>query len=136
MRNKLIDLMRQHCLLQLKLTECTATAETSCAECLADHLLTNGVILPPCCKVGDTVYYLLDGTVRKAKVEERVFFDSIHGGYSSQWRVDACDRTNELELSFDPFDAEAIVFINNQFVSIEIFFTRKDAEKALREVQG
>lgn len=38
------------------------------AEIIADHLLKNGVIVPPC-KVGDTVYYLegsriLDGTVK------------------------------------------------------------------------
>lgn len=30
------------------------------AEAIADHLLANGVIVPPC-KVGDTVYYFYEG---------------------------------------------------------------------------
>ena len=42
------------------------------AETLADHLLANGVIVPPC-KVGDTVYYLggiHKSLVKSATVEE------------------------------------------------------------------
>lgn len=55
-RDRLIEIIEQHCLLRTDTKMCMADKTVgSCSECLADHLLANGVIVPPC-KVGDTVY--------------------------------------------------------------------------------
>ncbi len=66
MRDRLVELVVQ------AREDCTST---SCFQCeyrdkempkdcfprlIADHLLANGVIVPPC-KVGDTVYYFYEG---------------------------------------------------------------------------
>lgn len=55
MKDRLIELLKAHCLLTLNLTDCTAPDETDCADCLADHLLANGVIVPPF-TIGQTTY--------------------------------------------------------------------------------
>ena len=119
MRDKLLELIRQHCLLQLNLTECTATAETSCAECLADYLLANGVILPPC-KVGDTVYAVGYREIYAGTVIEIKSFET----------EDGTEKTYHAED-----DGYPIGFTDEDFGKT-VFLTREEAERALREVQG
>lgn len=41
MRNKMIELMSQHCPLE----DCTRRAVVSCFECMTDHLIANGVTI-------------------------------------------------------------------------------------------
>lgn len=72
MRDRLVDLLEKHCLLQIHKTECTNYDNVEkCSECLADYLIENGVILPPC-KVGDTVYVR-----NRANKPQAMKFDSV-----------------------------------------------------------
>lgn len=96
---------------------------------LADHLLENGVIVPPC-KVGDTVYSI-----------EKMCLGCLHftdGGYS-----DYCECTlDDSKLMFEcDFDKQCIYqicpkkFTYGMIESIgkTVFLSREDAEKALAE---
>ena len=71
--------------------------DVSCRECgaskLADHLLANGVIVPPC-KVGDTVWlvYPLNGTIESREVKSidledlSYFLEFTNGHCYSDWK--------------------------------------------------
>lgn len=84
---------------------------------LADHLLANGVIVPPC-KVGDTVYVLSQGA-----------------GFSVVWRV---YKATAKAIYFDKYGklfvyAEIDKDVGGYFEVELIFLTREEAEKALAE---
>lgn len=108
MRDRLIEVLLQ------KPTKCTF-------EQLADFLLANGVILPPC-KVGDTVWYELFGEINCATV----YFcrgDVYRHGFVL---TDANARdVNGMEMCFD-----------GKCIGKTVFLTRKEAEKALREKEN
>lgn len=79
---------------------------------MADRLLENGVIVPPC-KIGDTVYYLggLYNRLIKSAVVEEIIADS--------------DGVSDLFVTSE----DGVTFEN----SIKIFFlTREEAERALK----
>lgn len=73
------------------------------AEVIADHLLANGVICPPC-KVGDKVYWLDNGKIKS----DEVFEISIHSD-------------------------GILVHTGIQFCLEQVFLTREEAEKAIKE---
>ncbi len=82
----------------------------SCRECrardIADHLLANGVILPPC-KIGDTVYHTDFGRIYEVVVENVVceapgvsFDEASIGNFIFLTREDAesaLERRKEVE---------------------------------------
>ena len=84
---------------------------------LADHLLANGVILPPC-KVGDSVYHVYKGdTIVSALVEDwkkEAFGD---------WLFRACFSVNGSFVT--------LLFDDNN-IGKTVFLTREEAEAALR----
>lgn len=89
-------------------------------EIMADALIENGVIVPPC-KVGDPVYF--------------VFFDDERGIWvlSDNEIKDVCNRgilTSPFldERENDPEHWELVMFGDD-----EMFFSREEAEKALKE---
>lgn len=80
----------------------------------ADYLLANGVIVPPC-KVGDTVYCIvegfdvvMEGHIRQLIVAEGIFIDCVIRGYFNQ------------------------VFHSSK-IGKTVFLTREEAEQALRK---
>lgn len=80
-------------------------------EFVADYLIANGVICPPC-KVGDTIYQT-DGV--------RIYPSTIHEiTYTSSKVI---------------FVTENIVF-DEQAINNSIFLTREEAEKALERSKG
>ena len=80
------------------------------AEYVADRLISNGVIVPPC-KVGDTVYwYNMGGEIAEAKVKMLGFAVRHSKGF-------------EYDVPFDAFGKT-------------VFLTREEAEKALAEREG
>lgn len=90
------------------------------AKNIADHLLANGVIVPPC-KVGDTVYVLI-GEPSRAVKEFRVrtiVFNETH---------DSIGFTNKS--MFTIWDKRWYDFFGKI-----IFTTRDEAEKALEGMQ-
>lgn len=85
---------------------------------LADHLLANGVIVPPC-KVGDTVYVLFgepSRTIKEFRVRTIVFGETN----------DSIGFTNKS--MFTIWDKRWYDFFGKI-----IFTTREEAEKALSE---
>lgn len=113
MRDRLIELLLQ--------TE-TFTSDYSeqarqQAEYKTDYLLANGVIVPPC-KVGDTIWYELDGEIKSAVIyscagvlERRGFI--ITDAYAKS--------SDGLEVAF-----------NGKCFGKSIFLTREEAEAALK----
>ena len=78
---------------------------------IADHLIAEGVIVPPC-KVGQTGYYIsgIHGTlIKEAKVEEIYYGE---GGFAFHM----CARYTDFDL-----------------LENEVYFTREEAERALAE---
>ena len=129
MRDRLIELVKQK---SCRYAHC----DGECGECknseifddsiesIADHLLANGVIVPPC-KVGDTVYYIEGAyynskwqTVRPIKVTE------------ISWK---CDRSGR-DLGF------ALIANGTRYkfssIGKTVFLTKEEAEKALAEREG
>lgn len=92
---------------------------------LADHLLANGVIMPPC-KVGDTVYIIynrdmLDIDPSVCSVVDGEIYEMGYG------------RTLSGELKWLFLEMEAGENFYDDDVGKTVFLTREEAEKALAE---
>lgn len=103
-RERLIELMEQ------------ATNGSCHVEDVADYLLENGVVVPPC-KVGDTVYLILYAPIsRKHYIKETSAGNIISiNGY---WYVEHSER-NERLLEF----------------GVKAFVNKEEAEQALKETK-
>ena len=88
---------------------------------LADHLIANGVIVPPC-KVGDIVYAKYSGT---NEIEYYVVDEVIHLG-SDNFEFKA-HLENEDGYMVDNID------FGVPKIGLTVFLTREEAEKALKE---
>lgn len=89
-------------------------------ETLADYLIANGVIVPPC-KVGDKVYYVFEGEIRELKVI------SLSYMFLESFKHFNLHTTNSrgAVLSYEIKD-----------IGKTVFLTRKEAEKALGRSKG
>lgn len=107
-----------------KLIELLNTDMSGCegdyAEEMADHLLHNGVIVPPC-KVGDKVYKISQNKVKKC--------DVVFVGISAD---EKCSYFNFVEYYADGtfYKLYSVVF---GAIGKTVFLTREEAEKALKE---
>lgn len=88
---------------------------------IADHLIENGAILPPC-KVGDTLYDISEFVNGCSSPE-------IYE-YTCEYITIFKDKDGETV-----FEIDAINFHFNDFGKT-VFLTREDAEKSLRERDG
>ena len=97
------------------------------SEQLADHLLASGVIVPPC-KVGDMVYYFnknpLNLMVRKNTIYEAMVVRIVNTRLGIYLVIQIC---NELGCTEIP---------NINEFGKNVFLTREEAEKALKEEQN
>ena len=101
---------------------------------LADHLLANGVIVPPC-KVGQTVYFIygekiIQGTVRLIRPfidkEKTIFKGNVIGEFESVFYEDGRKEEYEIYVVFDkPFGSERVAYL-----------TKEEAEQKLKEREG
>ena len=111
MRERLIELVRDACAKWYQ-EAFERTTEKSSSTYVADHLLANGVIVPPC-NVGQTIYFLggIRGkSIKSATVEEIIINDN---------GVRDLLVTTENGVTFED--------------SIETFYlTREEAERALK----
>lgn len=82
---------------------------------IADYLLDNGVIVPPC-KVGDTVYILAGHNGRKY---EKDTCEGFYIGYDGVVQV----RVRNMKGNHGTYGV----------IGKTVFLTREDAEKALKE---
>lgn len=84
---------------------------------IADHLLANGVILPPC-KVGDAVYdasEFFDGTL----------YPELYLLQDNTMEIKKTD--NGYRFTYDG------MFLTKDDIGKTLFLTREEAEKAIRE---
>lgn len=100
------------------------------AQHTADHLLANGVIVPPC-KVGDTIYRIVEmGT--------RIHYKQVGRfeiGHTRGYKIVPCTE------NIKRFIRSCAVTKNNFFDVCEnigetVFLTKEEAEQALKEREG
>ena len=84
---------------------------------IADHLIANGVIVPPC-KVGDTVYYIssIHIGIHRSLIKSATVVEIIANSTGDSNLFVKSENGLSFEDSFDTF-----------------FFTREEAEQALKE---
>ncbi len=88
------------------------------AEVVADYLLDNGVIVPPC-KVGDTVYMVTPG----GKIHEKEVL-----GATMSFGLNLYD---EIWTRWSFLSKDALVF-KDLDIGKTVFFAREEAEQALK----
>ena len=108
MRKRLIELLED----TLNEWECDVSIKT--LTDIADHLIENGVIIPPC-KVGDTVY-----------------FDTYLHGHSVGVRPHKVIKVKSVIMT-EPSKGGIGAEIPDWSFGESVFLTREEAEKALRE---
>lgn len=114
MRNRLIELLDNNC----------GYCDEQKAETLADHLLANGVIVPPC-KVGDTVFakQKWDEFVTEYQVTNFFISQNKKGEWAKKYRAmkffDGKTSAWRLDFSFDE-------------IGKTVFLSREEAEEALK----
>ena len=120
MRDRLIELLSKF--ERVCDESCTGIVE-SCYKCtkrqLADHLLVNGVIVPPC-KVGDTVYEIQP--IRKRVQAYEITTIKYNGHY--WWFTWILKDRKGIYGNVDGFSSHQI--------GKTIFLTREEAERALK----
>ena len=94
------------------------------AELIADHLLANGVIVPPC-KVGDMVYVICNHTVQETTVFS-LKMETEDGKYVFYIHAKAVDGA-ELTI-----DGEYVAVFKTFRFGKTVFLTREEAEAALK----
>ena len=112
MRDRLIELLK--C---FRTPICEGlSAKLPDVERLADHLLANGVIVPPC-KVGDKIFYIVNMKGHKA------FNDFVSDDTITKIGVTTKGILCERGIDFADFGKT-------------VFLTREEAEKALAQREG
>lgn len=124
-RERLIDLIKD--LAPDLVAKCPDACDTcthgDCVGKLADHLLANGIIVPPC-KVGDTVYFPVetDGECEPYVEVGTVFAIGI-GEMYTMWISARYESDLKYYHTSDDFGKT-------------VFLTKEEAEQALKEREG
>lgn len=84
---------------------------------VADHLLANGVIVPPC-KVGDAVYYIFESEIRKLTVISLSYMFS---------------KTFKHFIFHTQNYRGAVLSYEFKDIGKTVFLTKEEAENALKE---
>ena len=108
MRDRLIEI----------LTKSGASFEYALPEEIADHLLAEGVIVPPC-KVGSTVYTISRKHLKKWKVH--------FVGYNSQGEF-------KMHIATEKFTE--MIEVWSYDIGQIVYLTREEAEKALKRSEN
>lgn len=93
-------------------------------EAIADHLLANGVIVPPC-KIGDTVYVLSQKSIQEYTVHAIEINENSTTIKCYSWLAERESLLHKHIAYFGETDFGKIVFL-----------TKAEAEKALAERSG
>ena len=97
-------------------------------EYIADYLLANGVIVPPC-KVGDKVYYIHE-TYWDKDYKNQVINDNVRNRILKI--VERQNHATNLALEVIHFDYCFII----DWIKGNIFLTKEEAEEKLKEREG
>ena len=129
MRDRLVNLLN---FVQCKAECCAALDGGRCGdldnldrcqiETIADHLIANGVIVPPC-KVGDKVYKISRNKVKECEV--------VFVGISAD---EKCSYFNFVENYADGtfYKSYSMVF---SVIGKTVFLTKEEAEQKLKEMR-
>lgn len=91
-------------------------------EKFADHLLANGVIVPPC-KVGETLYFLYDNTFANRPNSTPHIYET------KDWYFDI----DEKGISILPRSIHSYKGKHHYYLGKTVFITKEEAEKSLKE---
>lgn len=94
------------------------------AESIADYLIFNGVIVPPC-KIGDTVYYLYRDCICDYILEATVW------GISPE----IYEKTKRVNLKIVFKDLDGNSDRANAIYGSRVFLTKEEAEARLKELR-
>lgn len=144
MRNRLVNLINQdNCPSPFMCSnECKyAHLKNCCGDRLADHLIENGVIVPPC-KVGDKMYKL-------CTVNSRIKMGQMWDGITVKNNCDRCGyrncscydiglRKHECETMIDVIEEKTITSLEfliriMPYVGTVWFNTKEEAEQKLQK---
>ena len=114
-RDRLIELIRKSDVL---CDYCGDYGNSYCTEALADYLISNGVILPPC-KVGDVVYVISKGNILPFVVNRIITTDYI-----------------KIKVDYIGGRDYEIKYLLPDHFGKTVFLTKEEAEKALKEREG
>lgn len=106
--------------------DCLSVNYKDCNECrleqFADYLIANGVIVPPC-KVGQTLYFLYDGTfANRPDFTPRIY-------ETNDWYFDI----DEKGISILPRSIRSYKGKHHYYLGKTVFPTREEAEKVLED---
>ena len=97
-------------------------------DTIADHLIENGVVVPPC-KVGETVYYIHETYWDK---NYKDYIDTKELKEDVVQIVECPELKTNLMLEVKEFDWDLF----NNWLNGEIFLTKTEAEQKLKEMRG
>ncbi len=109
MRDRLIELISQCNAKNLNMVQLLEFEKLI----LADYLLENGVIVPPC-KVGQILYVIEVGLINEAKVKEYKYCSNSNNGV--HWHI----------------IFEELFAMSEAHIGKNVFYTREEAERALK----
>ena len=117
MRNRLANLICE--------AEGKVNNEYPTIEMVADYLIANGVIVPPC-KVGDTVYNIeYNIIIKKWYVVKKWYVDSINNT-GECWNCKLKSNKNKYKYDFR--------FVRFDDFGKTVFLTKEEAEAKLKEL--
>lgn len=106
-RERLIELLNNSLTGSVGLSSVLSTS-------IADYILANGVIVPPC-KVGDTVYYVNRGRIERLEIRN----------------INYSFRDREYYVYLENSSGKALNINYYQLIGYRLFNTLEEAEKAL-----
>ena len=126
-RDRLIELLIEAeamCDNTLNCEDCKYEHSGKCKnELTADHLLANGVIVPPC-KVGDVVYFLLEDDF------------PVHRWFLSEEKITEICSKGFFTSAFYPAKEDFGNYTGYELLGKEAFLALAEAERALKEREG
>lgn len=136
MRDKLIELC-ENLILSCKASLCEDCEHNNIdyPHCMsvhfADHLLANGVIVPPC-KVGDTVYRVVEPLIDDSFVIEGIVFE-----YAESFEAGKTKKRIYFWAKGEDFTRRAYsLWLEISEFGKTVFLTKEEAERALKGGEG
>ncbi len=122
MRDRLIEILKKFCTDGCKISHqcgyCDFGDLTVCPSAVAEHILANGVIVPPC-NVGDIVYMVTPG----GRIHEKEVLGSAS--------VVGTNLRDEIWMKHS-FTCESALVFNEDDIGKTVFLTREEAEQAMK----
>ncbi len=110
--------------------QCTIDNDMPSSEQIADYLLANGVIVPPC-KVGDKVYHIHGLSIKEGIVES--IHQNLVGTEQGRWIVTAWFDDYYANSHKAGFECGTQLFLPFDCFGKVVFLTREEAEAKLKE---